>query len=102
VSKFGNLKEVRDKLNAESSTRNAETSTIRNAEMPDSQSQSQPVALPKRLGRPPAKRSDPAYTQVSGYVRRATLTATKRKLLDEDGREFSELLEELLSRWIAE
>jgi hypothetical protein len=55
----------------------------------------------KRIGRPPAKRSDPDFTQVSGYVRRATLTATKRKLLDQGDREFSELLEELLSTWVS-
>lgn len=96
MSKFGSLKQVRDQLNSEAT---------RNAEIPDTQPtsysdiQEAPV---KRLGRPPAKRSDPAYTQVSGYVRRTTLTATKRKLLDQDDREFSELLEELLVRWLKE
>jgi hypothetical protein len=54
------------------------------------------------LGRPPAKRSDPDYTQVSGYIRRSTFIATKRKLLDDGDREFSELLEELLVRWLGE
>jgi hypothetical protein len=93
VSKFGNLKQIRDQLNTESSA-------TRNAEMPSTQHASVTDTPPKRLGRPPAKRSDPAYTQVSGYVRRATLTAVKRKLLDEGDREFSELLEQLLAGWV--
>jgi hypothetical protein len=98
MSKFGNLKQIREQLNTESSA-------TRNAEMSDTHQFSTPATQPvtpttKRLGRPPAKRSDPAYTQVSGYVRRATLTATKRKLLDEGDREFSDLLEELLTRWV--
>jgi hypothetical protein len=103
VSKFGNLKQIRDQINNEnaqpdiSSTRNAETPNRRNTEMPAT-----PEPAPKRLGRPPAKRSDPDYTQVSGYVRRSTLIATKRKLLDKGDREFSELLEELLERWLSE
>ena len=96
MSKFGNLKQVRDQLNSES-TRNAETPAIQHSSYSAVQE-----APAKRLGRPPAKRSDPAYTQVSGYVRRTTLTATKRKLLDQDDREFSELLEELLVRWLQE
>ena len=53
----------------------------------------------RRVGRPRAKRSDPAYQQVTAYIRKDTYTAARKLLLD-DGREFSELVEELLGGWV--
>lgn len=51
----------------------------------------------KRTRRPPGKRSDPNYEQVTAYVRKETYAAVKRKLfLEENEREFSDLIEELL------
>ena len=46
------------------------------------------------------KRSDADYKQVSAYIRRDTHFKVKLALLQE-GREFSELVEELLGEWIA-
>ena len=46
------------------------------------------------------KRSDSDYKQVSAYIRRDTHFKVKLALLQE-GREFSELVEELLGEWIA-
>jgi hypothetical protein len=47
------------------------------------------------------KRTDPAYTQISAYVRKTTVLATKRALLDEvEERDVSELIEELLAAWL--
>lgn len=56
----------------------------------------------RKPGRPRAKRSDPEYTQVTAYIRRDTYLAVKRKLLDMDDAEFSDTLEVLLTRWVAE
>ncbi len=60
-----------------------------------------PNARPMR-GRPRAKRSDPNYVQVTAYIRAQTHQRAKIALLEEGKRrEFSDLVEELLSEWIA-
>ena len=46
------------------------------------------------------KRSDSAYKQVSAYIRKDTHFKVKLALLQE-GREFSDLVEELLGEWVA-
>lgn len=57
---------------------------------------------PKKMGRPRGKRSDPNYEQVTAYIRRDTHTATKIALLQENqGREFSELVEDLLVEYLS-
>jgi hypothetical protein len=54
----------------------------------------------RRRGRPPAKRSDPTYVGFTTYIRKDTHLKVKIALLQEgDGRELSELVEELLSKW---
>ena len=58
-----------------------------------------PEILRRAPGRPRAKRSDPAYTPITAYIRKDTHIAAKKLLLDED-KEFSELLEELVSAWV--
>ncbi len=45
------------------------------------------------------KRSDDEYRQVSAYIRKDTHQQVKLTLLQEE-REFSELVEELLSSWL--
>lgn len=57
--------------------------------------------VPKRRGRPQGKRSHPDYEQVTAYIRRDTHHSVKIALLKENqGREFSELVEELLAEWV--
>lgn len=52
-------------------------------------------------GRPRGKRSDPTFAQVTAYIPEATHRAVKIALLQEgQGREFSELVDELLSGWL--
>jgi hypothetical protein len=47
------------------------------------------------------KSADPAYTKLTAYIRKDTHQAVKIRLLQEgQGREFSELVEELLSGWL--
>ena len=55
----------------------------------------------KRLGkgRPPGKRSDPDFEQVTAYIRKHTHQGVKIALLKEGrGQEFSELVEGLLAK----
>lgn len=50
-------------------------------------------------GRPPGKRSDPDYRQVTGLIRRETHVAVLKQMLDEGrSRDMGELLEELFQR----
>lgn len=49
------------------------------------------------------KRASPDYVQISACIRRDTRAAVKRILLVAyDGKEISELLEELLAAWVAQ
>ena len=65
----------------------------------------QPGSAP---GRPRAKRTDPEYTQITAYIRRTTHQSAKMKLLKEQlqnggrGRDFSELVEDLVATWANE
>lgn len=59
----------------------------------------QAVAPERKVGRPRAKRSNPEFQQVTAYIRRESYISARHKLLDE-GRDFSELIEELVSAWI--
>ncbi len=51
--------------------------------------------------RPPGKRRHPDYEQVTAYIRKDTHHQVKLALLQElKGRQFSDLVEELLSDWL--
>jgi hypothetical protein len=55
----------------------------------------------KPRGRPKGKRTDADYTQVTAYIRKETHQAVKIRLLQEgQGREFSEVIQELLDSWL--
>jgi hypothetical protein len=54
-----------------------------------------------RRGRPAAKRSDPDFVGLTTYVRRDTHKRAKIALLQEgNGKELSELVEELIYKWL--
>ena len=53
-----------------------------------------------RRGRPPGKRSHPDFEQITAYIRKDTHHAVKIVLLQNGRKEFSELVEELLGRWL--
>jgi len=59
------------------------------------------VAAVAKMGRPPGKKTDPKYIQVTVYLRKDVHRAARKLLLD-DGGQFSDLVDELVSRWIAE
>src|ERR1035437_3598260 len=48
-----------------------------------------------------AKSADPSYTKFTTYVRKTTHRAAKLRAVEE-GRELSEVVEELIGRWAAE
>lgn len=48
--------------------------------------------------RPPGKRSDPDYTQITAYIRKGTHEDVMRAIYKRQ--ELSELIEELLSGWL--
>jgi hypothetical protein len=56
--------------------------------------------MPPRRGRPPGKRSHPDFEQITAYIRKDTHHAVKIVLLQNGRKEFSELVEELLGRWL--
>lgn len=54
-----------------------------------------------RRGRPNGKRSDAEFQQVTAYVRRDTYRKVTVKLVDQPQKgEFSELVQELLHKWL--
>jgi hypothetical protein len=54
-----------------------------------------------RRGRPFGKRSDPDFVGFTTYIRKDTHRKAKIALLEnEDGRELSELVEELIAKWL--
>lgn len=55
----------------------------------------------RTLGRPRGKSSNPDYTQVTAYIPKELHNKVKIALLQEGQKEFSELIEEQLTRWIA-
>ena len=59
-----------------------------------------PEAAPRmKTGRPPGKKSDPAFKQVTVYLRKETHETARRLLFDEH-REFSELVDQLVREWL--
>ena len=60
--------------------------------------QAETQGKPKTKG----KRSDPDYEQVSAYIRKETYRNVKIALLqEEEKRDFSDLVEALLSEWLS-
>ena len=56
--------------------------------------------IPPTRGHPPGKRSHPDFKQITAYIRKDTHRAVKIALLQNGGKEFSELVEELLGQWL--
>jgi hypothetical protein len=60
-----------------------------------------PRVLSVARGRPKGKRSDPAFEQVTAYIRKETYLQIKMALLQEGtDRDFSQLVEELLGAYL--
>lgn len=70
---------------------------------PEPVSEPEPPAAPAvpKLGRPAGKKGHPDYVQVTVYLKKS-VHRTARKLLFDEGRQFSDLVDDLVSRWIAD
>ena len=79
-SRFAGIAEIRSKLATEPEQESAEPTG--------------------RMGRPKGKSSDPNFTQVTVYMRK-DVHRSARKLLFDDGRQFSDLVGDLVSKWVA-
>ena len=56
--------------------------------------------LPQFNTKPKAKSADPDYTRITVYIRRDTNDKLRRRLLDEGGREMSDLVQQLLDAYL--
>jgi hypothetical protein len=54
----------------------------------------------RKRGRPSGKRSNPEYAQVTAYIPRVLHDEVKILLIRDGGKEFSELVAELLAEWM--
>jgi hypothetical protein len=70
------------------------------AEKEAQQPVSSPAAGRKGPGRPAGKRTNPDYAQVTAYIPKSLHEDVKIALIKEGGKEFSTLVEELLSEWM--
>lgn len=95
-SRFGGLRDMQGKRDEEIQTPTLES------KIPLSTMPIDPVdiAAPKR-GRPATgRRSNPEYEGVMGYIPKVLYKQVKRHMLEEDIRDFSEVLEEVLGEWV--
>lgn len=95
-SKFSGL------LAAVNNREEIELENVESATAPDKMEVSKPPVGEAKRGRPRGKRSSDDFVQVTAYIEKETHRAVKMALLREgEGREFSELVEELLAGWTA-
>jgi hypothetical protein len=80
--------------------RSKSTADSRTSSMPAKQSRGSRQDKPND-SRPLAKSSDPAYMKFTTYVRKATHLGVKTRLVSKE-KELSDLVEELLSKWLKE
>lgn len=86
-SKYAALKSMRDRR-AQEAQETADQAMAAGPEEPR-----------RRVGRPPGKRSNPDYQQVTVLLHSQTYLEARKRLLDER-KEVSELMNELLDAWL--
>ena len=97
MSKFKNILDAANKPQ-DSVEIDRSVKEVKKSPPPIVESNSQPV----KKGRPRGKRSNPDFEQVTAYVRSKTYRQTKIALLQQSELEdFSELVEELLRKWLS-
>lgn len=73
------------------------------AKTPETEVPAQTRVQPANTGKGVGRRSDPAYMQASAYVPRHLRRQVERVLLNDPAeRDYSELIEELLQKWLAD
>lgn len=97
MSKFDELFNARSGEKGQGKEKGKRT-TKRSKAQPSAENQ---IGGARRRGRPKAKRSDPEFVGFTTYIRKDTHRKAKMALLEEEeGRELSELVEDLLSKWL--
>lgn len=107
-SKFGFLRDAKGRAaEPETVARESAPAPVERAQTPPPEPPAPPSPAPveppplRRPGRPPGKRSDPSFVQVTAYVPADLHHEIKvALLLERQGREFSELVADLLSDWL--
>ena len=70
------------------------------APVPQDKSESPRPKTPRSVGRPPGKRSNPDWEQITLFIRKDTKRAALRRLVEDDSnQDLSEVIEQLLSKW---
>lgn len=73
------------------------------AETPETEVPAQPRVQPANNGKGIGRRKDPDYMQASAYVPKQLRRQVQHALLnDPDERDYSQLIEELLAKWLTE
>ena len=67
--------------------------------LPQAEQSAAAAPAARRAGRPPGKKNNPDYRQVTVYLREEAHRAAKKLLLDEQ-RDFSELVDDLVGQWL--
>ena len=57
-------------------------------------------ATVRKKRRQAGKRSNPDYEQIGAYIPKSLHLAVKKRLLEEQGLDFSDLVKELLEEWV--
>lgn len=97
------VKQLQENKNTEPKITVAEKSTSQSPASFVSSAKQSANSVIKKPGRPRGKRSDTEFQQVTAYIRRNTYRKVSIKLLDRQTKgEFSELIEELLKKWLQE
>ena len=103
MNKYGGLlksiKEPKEPTKKAGKRRTSKSAAVRTTTKQPSREVATIATSAPRRGRPPAKHSDPNYTQVTAYVRKATHQEVKIALIRAE-QEFSELVEHLLAQWL--
>ncbi|MET0754379.1 MAG: hypothetical protein ABWZ66_13435 [Pyrinomonadaceae bacterium] len=93
------IKTLQSTVTSESKKKVAKNASIKQETISESDKRNE---IPRR-GRPNGKRSNENYRQVTAYVNKETYKRTKMKLLENDNnQEFSELIDDLLLKWLSE
>jgi hypothetical protein len=94
MNRFGKLfQQSRQQDDENSNIQNAGLLSTQKFELSDTQTL-------KKKGRPTGKRSNPEYEQVTAYIKKETHRKVKMALLEQNGGDFSDLVEKLLEDWI--
>lgn len=92
MSRFKTVIEAHKEVNATSAEPTAKTKRAKKS--------ASPKPAPKKVGRPPGKRTNPDYQSVTTFLHKQTYLDAQKALIDQQ-RGFGDLVDELLQDWLA-